>query len=37
MSTRSYWEVPDPEVMPRTPASGWRVESGLLRAVDRIS
>jgi asparagine synthase (glutamine-hydrolysing) len=35
MSTRSYWEVPDPEVMPRTPAE-WvgRVESGLLRAVE---
>jgi asparagine synthase (glutamine-hydrolysing) len=34
MSTRTYWEVPDPEVVPRTPAE-WvaRVEAGLLRAV----
>jgi len=35
MSARSYWEVPDPEVVPRTPAE-WvgRVEAGLLRAVE---
>ncbi len=34
MSTHTYWDVPDPEVVPRTPAE-WvaRVEAGLLRAV----
>jgi asparagine synthase (glutamine-hydrolysing) len=35
MSARSYWEVPDPEVVLRTEAE-WvgRVEAGLLRAVE---
>jgi asparagine synthase (glutamine-hydrolysing) len=35
MSTRSYWVVPDPEVVPRSQAE-WvgRVEAGLLRAVE---
>src|ERR1700674_2166219 len=35
MSARCYWEVPDPEVVRRTPAE-WvgRVEAGLLRAVE---
>jgi asparagine synthase (glutamine-hydrolysing) len=35
MSARSYWEVPDSEVVPRTPVE-WvgRVEAGLLRAVE---
>ena len=35
LSTRCYWQVPDPELVPRTPAE-WvgRVEAGLLRAVE---
>jgi len=35
MNARSYWEVPDPEVIPRTQAE-WvgRVEAGLQRAVE---
>src|SRR6202030_2432 len=35
MSARCYWQVPDPEVVPRTPAE-WvgRVEAGLQRAVE---
>src|SRR6202163_3280868 len=35
MSSRSYWEVPDPEVVPRTQAE-WvgRVDAGLQRAVE---
>src|ERR1700694_2276689 len=35
MSTRSYWEVPDPEVVTRT-AAEWvgRVDAGLQRAVE---
>ena len=35
MSVRSYWEVPDPEVVPRTQAE-WveRVDAGLQRAVE---
>jgi asparagine synthase (glutamine-hydrolysing) len=35
INARSYWEVPDPEVVPRTPAE-WvgRVEAGLQRAVE---